>query len=167
MNGLSNPAAPQVDPALRSRIEDFLLESVQTIDDGQLERWPDFFTEDGFYQIIPREAFEAGQPIGILSCVGRGMMLDRVMALRSANIFEPHSYCHVLSRPVLTRSTDGYVAARTNFALYRTMQGSSTELFAAGKYLDLIAVEDESLRIKSRRAVIESRRVDILIVLPI
>jgi 3-phenylpropionate/cinnamic acid dioxygenase small subunit len=78
-------SALPVDPELRSRIEDFLADSVQAIDDGAFERWPLFFTEDGFYQIIPRASFAAGHPVGIMTCAGRGMMQDRVEALRSAH----------------------------------------------------------------------------------
>jgi anthranilate 1,2-dioxygenase small subunit len=156
-----------IDAELRGRIEDFLSEVALALDDGEFERWPDFFTADGFYQIIPRDGFEAGHPVGIMTCAGRGMMVDRVMALRDANIYEPHTYCHVLSRPALRRDADGLVKARTNFALYRTIQGGSTELFAAGKYIDQIVPEGGELRLASRRAVLESRRVDILIVLPI
>jgi anthranilate 1,2-dioxygenase small subunit len=156
-----------IDAELRGRIEDFLSEVALALDDGEFGRWPDFFTADGFYQIIPRDGFEAGHPVGIMTCGGRGMMVDRVMALRDANIYEPHTYCHVLSRPALRRDADGMVEARTNFALYRTIQGGSTELFAAGKYLDRITCDGGELRLKSRHAVLESRRVDILIVLPI
>lgn len=157
-----------VDPDLRSRIEDFLSDSVQAIDDGEVERWPLLFTEDGFYQIISRAGFEAGHPVGIMTCAGRGMMQDRVAALRGANVYEPHSYCHVLMRPVLRREADGAVLARSNFALYRTMQGGRTELFAAGSYRDrIVREEDGELRLKSRHVVLESRRIDILVVLPI
>jgi anthranilate 1,2-dioxygenase small subunit len=156
-----------LDPDLRGRIEDFLSEIALAIDDGAVERWPDFFTPDGFYQIIPREGFEAGHRLGIMTCAGQGMMRDRVAAFRDANIFEPHTYCHVLGRPVLQAEPDGAIAARTNFALYRTMQARGTELFAAGKYLDRIVEEGAELRLASRHVVLESRRVDILIVLPI
>ncbi|HEV2300656.1 MAG TPA: aromatic-ring-hydroxylating dioxygenase subunit beta [Stellaceae bacterium] len=156
-----------IEAELRARIEDFLGALAAAVDDGEVERWPLFFTEDGFYQIIPREGFEAGHPLGIMTCAGRGMMQDRVAALREANIYEPHTYCHLLSRPLLERAAEAEVAARTNFALYRTLQGRASELFAAGKYHDRIVVEGGELRLKSRRAVLESRRVDILIVLPI
>ena len=167
MSAVPESAPLAVDAALRSRVEDLLSAYVHAIDDDQLERWPGLFAEDGFYQIIPRETFEAQQPIGILSCAGRGMMEDRVRALRTANVFEPHTYCHVLARPALARNADGAVAARTNFALYRTQQGGSSELFAAGKYLDLIVARGDGLLFQERRVVLESRRVDILIVLPI
>lgn len=156
-----------VEPGLRARIEDFLGALAAAVDDDEVERWPDFFTEDGFYQIIPRDGFEAGHPLGIMTCAGRGMMRDRVAALRGANIYEPHAYCHVLSRPLLEPGADGEIRARTNFALYRTIQGRASELFAAGKYVDRIVAEGGELRLKSRHAVLESRRVDILIVLPI
>jgi anthranilate 1,2-dioxygenase small subunit len=157
-----------VDPHLRSRIEDFLTDSVQAIDDGAVERWPLFFSEDGFYQIIPRASFEAGHPVGIMTCAGRGMMQDRIEALKDANVYEPHTYCHVLMRPVLQHEADGTILARTNFALYRTMQGGRTELFAAGTYRDrIVLAEDSGLRLKSRHVVLESRCIDILIVLPI
>jgi anthranilate 1,2-dioxygenase small subunit len=160
-------AAIPVDPELRGRIEDFLSDSAQAIDDDEIERWPFFFSEDGFYQIIPRASFEAGHPLGIMTCRGRGMMQDRVAALRGANIYEPHTYCHVLARPALRHNGDGTIMARTNFALYRTMQGGRTELFAAGSYRDHILCDGDELRLKSRHVVLESRRVDILIVLPI
>ena len=158
---------PTIAPALRARIEDFLAEVARIVDDDALEHWPGCFTEDATYRIIPRENFEAGQPIGILSCQGRGMMQDRVLALRSANIFEPHTYCHLLARPLLARGTDGAITVRSAFALYRTQQGASTELFAAGKYLDRIVEQDGALLLAARDAVLESHRVDILIVLPI
>jgi anthranilate 1,2-dioxygenase small subunit len=156
-----------LDPHLRSRVEDFLTEIALAVDDGAVERWPDFFTPDGFYQIIPREGSEAGHRLGIMTCAGQGMMRDRVAAMRDANIYEPHTYCHVLARPVLRTEPDGMIAARTNFALYRTMQSRGTELFAAGKYLDRILDDGAELRLASRHVVLESRRIDILIVLPI
>lgn len=157
-----------LDAELRARIEDFLAGIAAAIDDGEFDRWPLFFTEDGFYQIIPRASFEAGHPVGIMTCMGRGMMKDRVAALQGANIYEPHTYCHLLARPILAREADGTVLARTNFALYRTIESRGTELFAAGSYRDrIVREEDDELRLKSRHVVLESRRVDILIVLPI
>jgi hypothetical protein len=68
------------------------------LDDGQIDRWPSFFTETCVYHVTTREGHEAGLPIGIMRCVGRGMMLDRVKAFHTANIFEPHSYNHALGR---------------------------------------------------------------------
>jgi 3-phenylpropionate/cinnamic acid dioxygenase small subunit len=159
------PAA--IGAALRERVEDFLAEIAFALDDDRLEDWPGFFTEDAAYRIVPRDGYEAGRPIGILLCEGRGMMRDRVLALRTANIFEPHTYCHLLGRPRIQRAADGTLTARSNFALYRTMQGGATEVFAAGKYVDRIVEREGALLLAGRDVVVESRRVDILVVLPI
>src|SRR5687768_16485012 len=110
MNEMTRAAAAQSDPVIRDRIEGLLCAYNHAIDDGDIDQWPGFFTEDCVYHITNREAQEAGHPIGILRCVGRGMMLDRVKAFHTANVFEPHSYNHILGRSSIThdRAPDVY-----------------------------------------------------------
>ena len=95
------------------------------------------------------------------------MMEDRVQALRKANIFEPHVYCHLLGRPRIHVKAPGVYGARTNFNVIRTMQGGSSENFGAGKYLDTIVFEDDMPKLRKRFVVLDSRRIDILLVLPL
>jgi len=155
-----------VDAGLRTRIENLLADCAHAVDDDELERWPGFFTEDAVYQIITRENHDAGLPMAIMICEGRGMMADRVMALRTANVYEPHTYCHLLGRTALSEDGEG-IAARTNFSVVRTMQDGRMETFAAGKYLDRIALADGAPLLADRRVVLESRRIDILLVYPL
>jgi anthranilate 1,2-dioxygenase small subunit len=159
--------AEVTDPSLRARIEDFLVDYAHMVDDARIEEWPDYFTEDAYYQITTRENVESGLPIGILTCQGRGMMKDRVKAIYEANIFEPHVYCHVLGRPRMHEETPGLYRARSNFQITRTMQNGDRELFATGKYLDIIACDGGAPKLQDRRVVLDSRRVDILIVYPL
>lgn len=156
-----------IEAETRAAIEEFFNDYAFAIDDGDLDSWPDFFAEDAIYQIIPRESHEAGLPIGVMFCEGRGMMRDRVSALQTANIFEPHTYCHFLGRPQLRRRDDGNIRARTNFQVVRTMQGGGSENFAAGKYLDSIVLVEGKPLLQDRRVVLESRRIDILLVYPL
>jgi anthranilate 1,2-dioxygenase small subunit len=151
---------------VREAIEDLLAEYAEAIDDGELERWPGFFTADGEYQIITRESHDAGLPIGILYCDSRGMMEDRIRALRTANIYEPHSYRHLLGRPRFEVRDDGF-DVRSNFCVFRIAQDGETATFATGRYLDRIVRDGEALRFRKRRVVLDSRRVDILLVLPL
>jgi anthranilate 1,2-dioxygenase small subunit len=151
---------------VRESIEDLLSDYAETIDEGALERWPGFFTEDGEYQIITRESHDAGLPIGIMYCGSRGMMEDRVQALRTANIYEPHAYRHLLGRPRFKQTADG-VVVRSNVCVFRIAQDGETVVFATGRYLDQVVEEDGKLRFRSRRVVLDSRRVDILLVLPL
>ena len=148
-------------------IEDLITAYAHDIDDGELDGWPNYFTEDGTYQIITRENFEAGLPMGIMLCQGRGMLADRIKAMRTANIFEDHTYWHLLGRTQIAAEGGEIYGARTNFTVMRTMQDGRTETFAVGKYLDRVVIEDNQPRFQDRRVVLESRRVDILLVCPL
>jgi anthranilate 1,2-dioxygenase small subunit len=151
---------------VREAIEDLFADYAEAIDNGALEQWPGFFTEDGEYQIITRESHDAGLPIGLMYCGNRGMMEDRVQALRTANIYEPHAYRHLLGRPRFERMADE-VAVRSNVCVFRIAQDGDTVVFATGQYLDRVVEASGVLRFKSRRVVLDSRRVDILLVLPL
>ena len=155
------------DRDVRTEIEDFITAYAHAIDDGALDGWPDYFTPEGIYQIITRETFEAGLPLGIMLCEGRGMMAARVQALRTANIYEAHSYCHLLGRSQISAQATDHYQARTNFNVIRTMQDGGSEVFAVGKYLDVIRVQDGRPLFQERRVILESRRVDILLVYPL
>jgi anthranilate 1,2-dioxygenase small subunit len=158
---------PVLDPVLRARVGDFLTDYVHAIDDDRLEDWPGFFTPEALYHITTRESDEAGLPIGIMHCEGRGMMEDRIKALRTANIFEPHRYCHLLGATRLADKGSGILSARTNFSVTRTMQDGGSTVFATGTYRDEIDVSSDTLALRSRRVVLESRRVDVLLVIPL
>ena len=160
-------ATPLSDPEISHQVEDLLVAYVHALDDFELDRWPDFFTEDGIYQIIPRESYDQNLPLGILFCDGRGMMSDRILALDTANIFEPHTNSHITGRPQLSVNPDGTINSRSNFNITRTMQDGRMEIFAAGKYMDVITLTDAGPLFRERRVVLESRRVDILLVYPL
>ena len=156
-----------IDLELRARICDFFADYAHVIDDDYLEEWPKFFAQDCIYQITTKENYQSNLPVGIMYCEGRGMLNDRVKALRTANIFEPHSYCHVLGVSSLEKKGANEILSRTNFTVFRTMQSGETESFVAGKYLDEIRFDEQNIEIVSRRVILESRRVDILLVIPL
>lgn len=137
------------------------------IDDDRLEEWPDFFTEDCFYQVISRDDFDAELPTGVMNCTSRGMLTDRIVSLRSANIYEPHVYRHLISAIRVTAPEKDLWQVQTGYAVIRTMQEGDISIFSTGKYLDRILIEDGTARFKQRIAVFDSRRVDTLMVIPI
>jgi len=69
---------------LGSRIQALHTDYVHCIDDDRLEEWPDFFTEAGRYRVITRENHELGLPVSLIYCDGRGMLADRISAMRTA-----------------------------------------------------------------------------------
>jgi len=86
--------------------------------------------------------------------------------MQTANIFEEHTYCHILGRTQIKKHGRGF-EGRTNFTVLRTMQDGRTETFAVGKYLDQFTKTAGKTLIAERKVVLESRRVDILLVCPL
>ncbi len=155
------------DMALRLRVEDFYAEYAHTIDDDRLEDWPGLFTQNGTYRVTTRENFDSGLPLALIYCDGRGMMEDRISALRTANIYEPHVYCHNTSALRLLGTSGGEIRARANFAIFRTMAEGDTSIFACGRYFDRLVEEEGRLKFRERLAVLDSRQVDTLLVVPL
>ena len=161
------PAMTDADPALVRRIDALNRAYAHAIDEDALEQWPDFFAETGVYRITTRANHAAGMPVGLMLCEGRGMMEDRIKALREANVFEPHRYRHLIDPPTVVMARPGRWTVRTNFAVFRTMQMARTELFCAGRYLDVVVEAAAELRYAERTAVCESETIDTLIVIPL
>jgi anthranilate 1,2-dioxygenase small subunit len=159
--------SPALRPAVREEIADLLERYCHALDDDRVEEWSGFFEAEGIYQVTTRENVEAGRPIGIVLCEGRGMLDDRVKALRIANIFESHTHRHVMGRPLIEPRADGGCDVRTAFVIYRTMHTGQTEVFATGRYDDVLKPGSQGWRIAQRRVVLDSRMVDTLMVYPL
>src|SRR5260370_9641682 len=126
--------------ALRLVIGELCAAYADCIDDDRIEEWPDFFIDDCRYLITSRDSHQQGLRRGIIYCASRGMRVDRVTAMRRANIFEPHRYRHIVGQPRIDRVADGIAEARSNFLAVRIMHDGESQLFATGRYLDTIAV---------------------------
>jgi anthranilate 1,2-dioxygenase small subunit len=81
-------ALMDADNALRLRVADLYADYAHAIDDDRLEDWPGFFTAQGVYRVVTRENLDLGLPLSLIYCDGRGMMEDRIAAMRTANIYE-------------------------------------------------------------------------------
>ncbi len=152
----------------RARIEAFNADYANCIDCDRLEQWPEFFAEDGVYRVTSRENRERGLPISLIYARGRGMLADRITALRTANIYEPHFYCHQVSAVKLIAPLPaGGWKAESNFLVVRTMASGAMTVFACGRYVDSFVEQAGGLRLAERIVVLDSRRIDTLLVIPI
>jgi anthranilate 1,2-dioxygenase small subunit len=152
---------------VRSRIDAFMAEYVHAIDADRLEEWPNFFTEDAVYRVCTRENHDRGLPLSVMSCRGRGMFRDRISALRTANIYEPHVYCHLIGVVRILESSPRRVRAESNFHVIRTMVDGSMSIYACGRSLDTFSVEGETLMLAERIVILDSRQIDTLLVVPL
>ena len=139
-----------------------------TIDDGALAEWPTFFTDDPcLYRITTRENESAGMPLSIMLCDNKAMLYDRVEAIEQANVFEPHYYRHILSDSRILETAGDTMRMDTSFMCVRTMLDGAMTLFAAGRYVDEIVIEDDVCHFRSRVVILDSSRIDTLIALPL
>jgi 3-phenylpropionate/cinnamic acid dioxygenase small subunit len=153
--------------AVRLGIHELIAAYVDCIDDDRLEDWPDFFVEQCRYVITSRASHEAGLPHGVVYAASRGMLIDRVTALRQANIFEPHRYRHIVGPIRIERVDETVAQASSNFIAVRIMHDGEMSLFAAGRYLDRIALTIQPYRFIERLVVLDSQKIDTLLVIPL
>ncbi len=139
----------------------------RSIDDDQLERWPEFFTDPCVYKITSADNHRRGLEAGLVYADSRGMLQDRVTALRQANIYERQAYRHLVGLPAIAPAANGTVRAETPFLVVRVMRDGTMDLFATGRYVDTMVHEDGTLRFRERLVVCDSSRVDTLLAIPL
>ena len=155
------------DAALRFEIEDLYAEYADVLDTEDLERWPELFVEDAFYDVIPRENYERDMPLAIMRCESRAMMQDRVRAIRETLMFEPRYVRHLISSFRIAANGDGEIDVTANYAVLETLPDEMTKVLNAGRYVDMLVRVDGKLRFKQKRCVYDSSVVPNSLVYPV
>jgi 3-phenylpropionate/cinnamic acid dioxygenase small subunit len=119
------------------------------------------------YTITSVDNLKRGMPVGLMYADSRGMLHDRITALRKANIYERQAYRHVVGLPAVLAETGDGVKAETPFLVVRIMRDGRMDLFATGRYVDVVAEESGALRFRERVVVCDSSRVDTLLAIPL
>ena len=148
-------------------VEQLLARYVQCIDDDRLEEWPAFFADACDYRIVARENAERGLPLATFSCDSRGMLRDRVVSLRNANIYERHRYRHLVSSTVIGTISADSLQARSHYAVFRTRTNGVSEAYSVGTYDDEIVSRDGELLFRRKLVTFDTNRIDSLLVTPL
>ena len=148
-------------------VEQLLARYVQCIDDDRLEAWPDFFLAACDYRLVSRDNAQRGLPLATLSCDSRGMLVDRVVSLRHANIYEQHCYRHLVSSTVLGEVCADSVQARSHYAVFRTRTNGVSEVYSVGTYDDDIVSSAGGLLFRRKLVTFDTYRIDSLLVTPL
>ena len=154
-----------MDVELQLAVERLHARYVHALDTGELEAWPDFFTDQGKYRITTAENEARGLPLPVLYAEGRAMLNDRIASLRHANIYEPQRYRHLVSAVLVERESDRLIRSSANFVVVRIMENGETLLFATGRYVDRITLPD--MKYEERVVICDSRRFDTLLAIPL
>ena len=139
-----------------------------SIDEDRLEDWPELFVEDGRYIIDPRENRDLGLDGGYwMYYTSRGMMRDRVTALRHVNVFNKHYYRHLTSETFIDSVEGDVVTARSNYLVVETNWEGKSELLSAGVYHDKIRIKDGEARFLEKVVVPDSFHTRTAIISPL
>jgi anthranilate 1,2-dioxygenase small subunit len=156
-----------MDIALQIEVEALLARYIHCIDDDKLEDWPGFFADPCKYLITSAENHERGLPIGIFVATSRGMLQDRISALRQANIYEPQRYRHIVSSVLVTGNAGGVVTAQANFQVIRIMMDGQMDLFCTGKYMHKITGIGDDRKYLEKLIILDNKRIDTLLAIPL
>ena len=149
------------------RVLQFQADVARTIDEDLLEAWPDWFSDPCRYVITTADNHRRKLEAGIIYADSRAMLVDRVASLRHANIYERQTYRHILGLTNIVDRTGNLVRAETPFMIARIMRTGETDLFATGRYLDVLRLGSETIEVSERIVVCDSNVVDVLLAIPL
>jgi 3-phenylpropionate/cinnamic acid dioxygenase small subunit len=81
---------------LQPRLAQLNADYARALDDDRLEDWPGFFGNPCLYVITTADNHRQGHAAGVIYADSPGMLHDRVAALREANVYERHTYRHLV-----------------------------------------------------------------------
>ena len=82
-------------------------------------------------------------------------------------VYEPHRYRHIVGPARIDRVEGGVAEARANFLAVRIMHSGDSRLFATGRYLDRIDISGPEFKFLERTVVLDSQKIDTLLVIPL
>jgi anthranilate 1,2-dioxygenase small subunit len=147
-------------------VEELYFDYAAAIDE-EIERWPDLFTADARYRVTSRENFDRKLPLAQIYCEGRGMIVDRAMAVRKTTVHAKRFMRHAITNVRVADAGNGSLTARANFAIYETFEDTITRLFAVGRYIDTIVRSDDALLFRDKLCVLDSNVVIGSLIYPI
>jgi anthranilate 1,2-dioxygenase small subunit len=160
------PIARELLRELRWAVEEFNYEYADVLDRGEIELWPDFFTDDGVYRLIARDNADFELPLSLMSCEGKGMLKDRAYAIAHTEMFAPRYTMHHIGQIRVTDFEDRIITAQANYIILETLIDEPTRLLQSGKYYDKFLMQGDGLLLKERRCIYDTVLVPTCIVFP-
>jgi len=142
------------------------LDYVRTVDNGDLENWPELFTDECSYQILARENVRRGLPLATMRCDSRAMLRDRVQAIQSSAFYVSRTVRHLVGLLDIDSPGDVF-AVHANFAVFESFPRAATTLLCAGEYDDVVVHDGDRLRFRQKHCIYDGDLVTDSIVYPL
>ena len=161
------PADPRTTREARLEIEEFHADYCWTLDCGDVERWPEYFTEDAVYRITARENADAGLPVGLVYADSRAMIRDRAFALKHTQMYAPRTLQHFVTNVRVLEDKGESIKAQSNYLLLQTLVDGPTTIQQSGRYFDTFVRKEGKLLLKERQCIYDTVLIANDLVLPV
>lgn len=156
----------QIEDATHPVVREFYDAYYEVLDAVRLEVWPQFFTEDCIYRIIPRENYERGFRLATVGVESRGMLVDRVVGLTRTQVYAPRYYRRFPGPLRLLPVSNGVLPVEHNLLMVQTLIDKPSEIVLCGRCYDRLVVADGKLLLKERQVVFDSEMIPNSLVYP-
>jgi 3-phenylpropionate/cinnamic acid dioxygenase small subunit len=161
------PADPRETRELRLEIEEFHADYCWTLDCGDVERWPEYFTDDAVYRITARENADAGLPVGLVYADSKAMIRDRAFAIKHTQMYAPRTLQHFVSNVRVLQAKGDAIKAQSNYLLLQTLVDGPTTIQQSGRYYDSFVRAGGKLKLKERQCIYDTVLIANDLVLPV
>lgn len=149
---------PVLDTTLLARVDALLAAYCEALDARDMRAWLACFASDGQYELTTRENVALDLPVGLMldDCPER--LRDRVKYVEEVwnHAVEHYQTRHLWTRAACSADADGTLAVRTQVAVYYTNAEGQSGLLVAGQYVDVVREEAGALRLRARRAILDT-----------
>jgi anthranilate 1,2-dioxygenase small subunit len=119
------------------------------------------------YLVTTSSNYRQNLDAGLIWADTRGMLRDRVSALRKANIYERQTYRHLCGTPVIVGENGQQVSSETPFLVARVVRDGPTDIFATGRYVDRYEITGDAVMLAERIVVCDTSQIDTLLAIPL
>lgn len=145
-----------LDAVKRNEIEELIYEYCQIVDNGDITKWPDFFTDNGSYYVYARDNYDRGLPVAFIMDDHKGKIKDRVTLIEKIWTYNFVYQRHQVSNILIKETEDHKLSCSANFSIYTTTREGKTDLFAVGRYEDILVFEDNKPKIEQRKVILDT-----------
>lgn len=148
--------AQMIEVGKKELIHYLLFKYCQVVDDGDLNEWPDLFTDHGSYYVYAKDNYEKGLPIAYVMDNHKGKIKDRVTLINKIWTYNISYQRHMITNIMVESDGNDKFICYANFSVYRTNREGKTELFAVGRYKDLIVFEGNTPRFEKKEVILDT-----------
>ncbi|CAN5388498.1 aromatic-ring-hydroxylating dioxygenase subunit beta [soil metagenome] len=139
----------------------------ESICDGHIDQWPEFFTEKCLYRLVPRTNHDRGLRIDPMFAESKGALKDRVTAISETLVYAARSLTHTVSGARIVEVDGDIVRARSMLSVYQTLVDGNTRLQLVGRTFDTIDTSGPAYLFSERLVVFDTELLAGALVFPV